>query len=645
MCGIAGYFSLDQNADRAQMLGVADAMQQALAHRGPDAHGVWQDPDLPLVLTHRRLAIIDLSKDGEQPMHSSSGRYVITYNGEIYNYLEIKKELQAAGLDFKTKSDTEVLLTAIETWGFEKTLNRINGMFAFVLWDREQRQIRFARDRFGKKPLYIGWAGQNLVFASELKAFHAHPEFKKEVNRNSLALYMQYGYMCAPHSIFSNVWQFLPGSCLTLDAHNMRAGTNLSDHFQKYWDLPSVAREKGVGSFTPREAYDQFEALLETAVSQRMMSDVPLGAFLSGGIDSSAIVALMQKQAPAPIKTFSIGFEEASYNEAEKAKAIAAHLGTQHEEFYVSAQDALNVVPSLPEMYDEPFADSSQIPTHLISKLARQKVTVALTGDGGDEILGGYERHTHIPALWSKMSWAPQILRQPIGIAAGFIPQSLYDKMNPKTPYFGRKVHRALKLMTLKNQQEIYEHLLAAWHNPEQVVPGSSLPDIPLKQRVGWSQNMSFAEEMMMSDCLSYRSDDLMVKADRASMAVGLELRSPLMDHDLAEFCWELPLKMKIKGTTGKLLLRHLLKQYVPQNLTRGPKQHFGLPLDEWLNGPLKGWANDMLSLEQLKKQNYLDADLVSNAWQVYQSGRRDKISAKAIWTALMFQSWAQRWL
>lgn len=645
MCGIAGYFSLDKNTDRAQMLGVADAMQKTIAHRGPDGHGVWQDPELPLILAHRRLAIIDLSKDGHQPMQSQSGRFVISFNGEVYNYLEIKKKLQEAGLDFKTKTDTEVLLTAFETWGFEKALSKVNGMFAFALWDKETQQLCFARDRFGKKPLYIGWAGQNLVFASELKAFHAHPAFKKEVNRSSLALYMQYGYVCAPHSIFSNVWQFLPGSCLTLEVQTLRSGTNLSDYFQKYWDLPSIVRDRGIGSFALRDAYEQFETLLEKAVSQRMISDVPLGAFLSGGIDSSAIVALMQKNAPAPIKTFSIGFQEAHYNEAEKAKAIAAHLGTQHEEFYVSAQDAMNVVPSIAAMYDEPFADSSQIPTHLISKLARQKVTVALTGDGGDEILGGYERHTHIPALWSKMSWAPQFIRQPIGIAAQFILQYLYDKLNSKTPHFGRKMHRALKLMTLKDQQEIYEHLLAAWPNPEQVVTGSTLPDIPLKQRVGWSKNLSFAEEMMMSDCISYRSDDVMVKADRASMAVGLELRAPLMDYELAEFCWELPLNMKIKGTTGKLLLRHLLKQYVPQNLTHGPKQHFGLPLDEWLNGPLKGWANDMLSVEQLKKQNYLDAELVSKAWQVYQSGKRDKVSAKAIWTALMFQSWSQRWL
>ena len=423
MCGITGFYNTNADKAAAQRRIIGQAMGQSIAHRGPDAKDVWVAPEVPLVLAHRRLAVIDLSDGGRQPMHSSTGRYVVTYNGEIYNYPELQAELEAAGRTFKSRSDTEVMLTAFEHWGINQTLQKLNGMFVMALWDQKERQLHFVRDRFGKKPLYIGWAGSDLVFGSELKSFHAHPDFKPEINRDALALYMRYGYLHAPYSIFHNVWQLLPAARMTLDLGSLKAAENLADKMELYWSLKNAA-EAGLSNVTNKsdaEIIEEFEGLLENAVAQRMISDVPFGAFLSGGIDSSTIVALMQKKSSMPVKTFSIGFGDKKYNEADYAKKIAAHLGTDHQEFYVSGQDALDVIPNLPDIYDEPFSDSSQIPTYLISKLARDQVTVALTGDGGDEILGGYDRHTQIPALWSKIGWMPQIIRQLGGRDAVFV--------------------------------------------------------------------------------------------------------------------------------------------------------------------------------------------------------------------------------
>lgn len=651
MCGITGYLSLETAPDRGAMTAHAMAMQTAIAHRGPDDFGLWQDPDVPLVLAQRRLAIIDLSPGGHQPMISHSGRHAVIFNGEIYNYRDLKSDLQNQGRIFRSESDTEVLLEAIETWGLEHALTRISGMFAIVLWDKQTRTIHFVRDRFGKKPLYIGWAGQNLLFSSELKSFHAHPAFVPQINPDIVALYMRYGYVCAPYAIFKQVWQLLPGARLSLAVDQLSPGQNLSEKMLPFWHFPSVVSAGKKNPFVQNEteATAQFESLLIECVTQRMIADVPLGAFLSGGIDSSLVVALMQKisttQKQAPVKTFSIGFHEKSYDEATHAKAVAAHLGTDHREFYVSAQDALNVIPQLPDIYDEPFADSSQIPTYLLSKLAREHVTVALTGDGGDEILGGYQRHTHIPAVWRKIGWIPAILRRAAGHVAQSIPEKIYNTLHPGYPQFGRRMHRLAYLVGLKNPVDVYAYLVGAWPQVDRLVPGGHVPLIPLCDPDWQADGLSFAEKMMYGDSLSYRPNDLMVKVDRASMAVALETRAPLMDHTLAEFAWTLPHHMKVKGMTGKWILRQILKQYVPPSLYERPKMGFGVPVNEWLRGSLKSWAGDLLSPERIRAQGILNPDLIQTAWDNHQKGIVVDANATQLWSVLMFQAWYDRWM
>lgn len=622
-------------------------MQNAVAHRGPDDFGIWQDPDLPLVMAQRRLSIIDLSADGHQPMASHTGRYVTVYNGEIYNYLEIRAELEARGHVFKGRSDTEVMVTAFEQWGVNQALQKIGGMFAIVLWDREKRQLHFIRDRFGKKPIYVGWGRKSLIFASELKAFHAHPDFEPVVNRDAVTLYMRYGYVCAPYSIFKGVWQVLPGARLTLDLQGLQPGTDLGAMMEPYWNLPRIVEERRAhpNRHSEQDIILEFESMLKKAVAQRMIADVPLGAFLSGGIDSSTIVALMQQQSPTPVKTFSIGFEEAAYDESKHAAAVAAHLGTEHREFMVTAKQAMDVVPKLPDMYDEPFADASQIPTYLVSKLARDHVTVVLTGDGGDEILGGYSRHTHIPPVWNKIGWMPAPLRGLAGDLMRRVPTETYDRMRPDHPQLGRRMHRMAALAGMKSRQDVYNYLVGAWQNPEDVVVGGHLPTIPLTDPAWQPRGLSFAESMIYGDTLSYRANDLMVKADRASMAVALEARAPLMDHLLCEYSWSLPMDMKIRGLTGKWLLRQVLKKYVPASLYERPKMGFGVPFNNWLRGPLREWGDDLLSPTKLKAQGWLDPAIVRKAWDDHQDGIMVDANAMNLWSVLMFQAWYDRWM
>jgi asparagine synthase (glutamine-hydrolysing) len=646
MCGIAGFYS-PQGTDRRELHAIGTAMHRAIAHRGPDSADTWQDPDYPLVLSHRRLAIIDLSADGAQPMASHSGRYVIVYNGEIYNYQDIEADLRAAGHTFKGRSDTEVMLTAIEQYGLNHTLQKINGMFVFALWDRQSKQIHFARDRFGKKPLYIGWAGQSLVFGSELKALHAHPDFTPELDRNVLSLYMRFGYVCAPHAIFKNVWQLLPGGRLSLDAQTMQAGEDLSRRMELYWSLKQAVEDGRANPAGEDEGMiiDTFGDMLSRSVKQRMMADVPLGAFLSGGIDSSLITAIMQANSNRPVKTYSIGFDDAAYDESKAAAKIAAYIGTDHHEFHVTGRDALDVIPLLPDMYDEPFADASQIPTYLISKMARSHVTVALTGDGGDEILGGYDRHTKLPALWNKMAWMPPAVRRTMGALAMRVPQDMYDRVRPAYPQFGRRVHRMAQAMSAGDTRTLYTTLLQVWPEKDGVVPGAVMPDIPLDDESSWPRGLSLAEKMIYADLLSYRSNDLMVKADRASMAVALEARAPLMDYELCAYSWRLPHEIKVRGGQGKWLLRQLLERYVPREMFDRPKSGFSVPLHQWLRGPLKGWGDDLLSLDRLKRQGILNAELVAASWQNFQAGRAGHANASDLWTALMFQSWHDRWM
>ncbi len=647
MCGIAGFYNAGGQKDKQAMAATGLAMHRAIAHRGPDSADIWQDPDAPLVLAHRRLAIVDLSPDGAQPMASPSGRYMVVYNGEIYNYRELQKELVEAGHVFKSRSDTEVFLAGVDYWGIARTLQKINGMFAIALWDRAQKQIHFIRDRFGKKPLYVGWAGKNLVFASELKALHAHPDFTPVLNRDVLAQFMRFGYVCAPNAIFKNIWQMLPATILSIDCASMDVGADLSLHMDSYWSLRHAVEEGRAHPHggSEQEIISEFEEKLALATRQRMDCDVPFGSFLSGGIDSSLVTAMMQKFSARPVQTYSIGFAEDGYDESKQAAQIAKHLGTDHHAFMLSAQDALNVIPSLPDMYDEPFADSSQIPTHLISKLARNHVTVALTGDGGDEIAGGYQRHTHIPPFWNKVGWIPHAVRQRMGHLMMRIPQSGYDALRPSYPQFGRRVHRMATVVASRTQHHLYTNLMEVWPRKDKVVLGAQDAPSALETLSNWPAGLSMAQRMMFSDLLSYRPDDLMVKTDRASMAVSLEARAPLMDYELCEYSWRLPMDMKIRGLEGKWILRRILEKYVPRPLTDRPKSGFGVPLQNWLKGPLKSWGDDLLNEDRLKAQNILNAPLVAQRWRGFQSGRAGHANASDLWSALMYQSWHDRWM
>ncbi len=647
MCGIAGFYSVKADQNRQESLDIAQNMQRSIAHRGPDRGDIWQDEESSLALIHRRLAIIDLSDDGAQPMFSPSKRYIVTFNGEIYNYLDLRRDLEAQGVKFKGASDTEVMLAGFDQWGIEKTLSALNGMFAFVLYDRREKYLHFGRDRFGKKPLYIGWVDKALVFSSELKTFHSYPNFSRQINQDVLALYMKYGYVHAPHSIFKNVWQLLPASILSLDLSNVKADENLATKMKTYWSLKDVAQEGRQKPVKKSDVIliDEFEGKLIKAVESRMISDVPLGAFLSGGIDSSSVVALMQKNSQTAVKTFSAGFEQEGFNEAEYAKKVANHLGTDHHEFYCSDQDALNVIPNLANIYDEPFADQSQIPTFLISALARDHVTVVLTGDGGDEILGGYDRHTKIPALWNKVSWMPKNVRQALCGTLNMLPEEFYGQFKSNNPNFGRQVKRALSLMGVNNAETIYDALVSGWVGVDSAVLGGNMPNIPLHDKAQWPDNLNFLEQMIFGDTLSYRPNDLMVKTDRASMAVGLEARAPLMDYELAEYSWRLPQHMKVQNGKGKYILREVLKRHIPEELYERPKMGFSVPLNEWLRGPLNEWANALLEPSRLKRQGLLNVDMITAQWKDFQDNQAFQNVRKDLWSILMFQAWYDQWM
>lgn len=618
-------------------------MAAAIRHRGPDDEGLWLDPDLPLLLGQRRLAIIDLTPEGHQPMESFSGRYVMTYNGEIYNFQDMRVELEAAHVPFHGRSDTEVMLAAIDHWGLNQALQKIGGMFAFVLWDRQERQLHFVRDRLGKKPLYVGWAGKALVFGSELKALRAHPDFDAEIDRDALALYMRYGCMQPPRSIYKGVWQLPAGHRMTLNLQDVQAGADLVPQMAPYWQLPRVIEEAKLkpAPQSDAQALAEFEALLEDAVKRRMVADVPLGAFLSGGIDSSAVVALMQKQSDRPVQSFSIGFEQAGFDEAPFAARVAAHLGTEHHELYVSAQDALDVIPLLPAMYDEPFADVSQIPTYLVSKFARQHVSVALSGDGGDELLGGYNRHINLPRIWRKIGWMPHFAKAALRRVIESRSAEGWDKILRRPPQIGTKLHKMAGALAFDNIEDSYIDLMSQWKAPGSLVLGAHEPQTFLQDTAWQTQGLSPAEQMMAGDALTYLPNDVLVKVDRASMAVALEARAPLLDYRLFEYAWRLPEHMKIRNGQGKWLLRQVLHKYVPAQLFERPKQGFAVPVGDWLRGPLKDWAEDLLSEDRLKAQGYFDAAQIRASWDLHQNGKGNE--AHRLWTALMFQSWLEQ--
>lgn len=644
MCGISGFFELEQQRDRLEMQAIGKAMTDALQHRGPDNDGLWQDPDLSLLLGHRRLSIIDLSSAGHQPMESASGRYIISYNGEIYNFQELAIELESLGVVFKGRSDTEVMLAAFEKWGVNQALQKLNGMFALTLWDRETGQLHLVRDRLGKKPLYVGWADKTLVFGSELKALHAHPDFKPQINKQSLTLYMRYACVPAPHCIYENVWQLPAGCRMTIDLPYLKADRNLAELIEPYWHHPRIVEEavRQQKNVKDSEAIATFEKLLTECVRQRMISDVPLGAFLSGGIDSSLIVALMQQLSEQKIKTFSIGFDETGFDEAAYAKKVAHHLGTDHHELYLKPQDALDIIPQLADIYDEPFADASQIPSLLVSQFARKHVTVALSGDGGDEMFGGYLRHYVVPEIWRRVGWLPVFMRKAMAGGITAVKAERWNKMVPQQPQFGERIYKVAELLPLRGPEDVYRHLVSQFHDPATLVESGNEPDIALLDPAWQPKGLSFAERMMYGDALSYLPNDILTKVDRASMNYALETRAPLLDPRIFEYAWSLPLKMKIREGKGKWLLRQVLQQYLPGNLFERPKQGFTVPVSDWLRGPLKDWAESLIDEKRLREEGFLNAGMVREIWNDHQQGKGRH--AHKLWTVLMFQSWLDKW-
>ena len=648
MCGIAGLIEPKVAAPDA-LEAAARRMAAALQRRGPDDEGVWVEGQSGVALAHRRLSIIDLSPAGHQPMESADRRFVITFNGEIYNYEALRAEL-GAGAGFRGHSDTEVLLGSVARFGLEGALQRANGMFALALYDRRERTIHLARDRLGQKPLYYGWAGSAFAFASELKALRALPGFAPEVDRAALAAYLRHGYVPAPHCIYRGVFKLLPGTILSQPLADL--GQRPLAGPRPYWSLKQTAAQ-GVAqplTLSEGEAEDALDALLRDAVRHCMVADVPLGAFLSGGIDSSTVVALMQAQSSAPVRTFTIGFHEAGYDEAAHAALVARHLGTEHTELYVDDAKARAVVPEIPDMYDEPFADSSQIPTALVSRLARERVTVSLSGDGGDELFGGYNRYVWAENTNRFGAVTPRFLRRELARAVGAVPIPWIDGLfgaralphRLRVPQAGDKLRKLAAIIDAPDAAEIYRRIVSLWPDPSALTRGAAEAGTLLSDAGAWPK-LDFTERMMFLDAATYLPDDILVKLDRASMAVGLEGRVPLLDHRVVEFAWRLPLSQKLRSGTGKWLLRRVLRRYVPPALTERPKMGFGVPIDSWLRGPLRDWAEGLLSDAKLRDGGFLEPAPIRARWAEHLSGGRNW--QHALWAILMFQAWKERWL
>lgn len=642
MCGIAGF--LDTSDKQYEPESILSQMGQAIASRGPDSYGLWWHEQEGLGFSHRRLSIIDLSAEGHQPMHSSTGRYCIVFNGEIYNFQSIRDDLEKSGCSFRGHSDTEVMLAAFETWGFEASIQRFVGMFAFALYDNEERELLLVRDRLGEKPLYFGKFDNFFVFGSELKALSAHPKCPKEINQEALAYYLRLGYLPSPFSIINGVEKLKPGHFLRFKLKSQEIRTHC------YWD-PVELLEKGQSDLGPdseQAALDELERLLRLSVREKMIADVPLGAFLSGGTDSSLIVALMQQESSSAVKTFTIGFDDPVYNEAEHAKSVAEFIGTEHTEWYITPEDALSTVPLLPQICDEPFADPSIIPTYLVSKLTREHVTVCLSGDAGDELFAGYNRYHLSSSLWRYFSRFPKSLR---GLVAKRLAASNPQTLNrfgavlsPAASRLGRKgamnhkLKKIAELLPSSSLDMLYDDMFAHWLAPSELL-SYDFSYTPLSERAAGSELAPSAiEKMMYIDLCSYLPDDILVKMDRASMAVSLEGRIPMLDHRFVEFAWSLPLSLKTRKDSSKYLLKQLLYRHVPKELMERPKRGFGVPLAEWLRGPLRDWAGDLISSSRLEQDGFFDTPLVEKVFQEHLSEERNH--ADKLWTLLMFQSW-----
>lgn len=649
MCGLTGFHSLKATTTEA-MRHTASRMADELTHRGPDDAGVWIDERCGLALAHRRLSVLELSQAGHQPMLSQDQRWVLAFNGEIYNHLELRERLEAEGCApvWRGHSDTETLLACAAAWGIEKTLQASVGMFALALWDRQIKQLVLARDRLGEKPLYWTWLNGALMFGSELKALRRHPAFHTSINRAALASYLRHGYISAPHSIYEAVYKLPAGHWLSFDL----AASSQAELARPipYWTVSQAVSSGLQNPFegTPEEAVDALEQLLSDSVRGQMLSDVPLGAFLSGGIDSSVIVSLMQAHSTRPVRTFTIGFDDGRYDEAPHARAIAQHLGTEHTELYVTPQDALSVIPSLPRIYDEPFADSSQIPTLLVSKLTRAHVTVALSGDGGDELFGGYNTFQYAPALWRRIQRVPRPLREAAASLLAAAPASSWDALLnrlPKAARMGQRLNgdRLTKLSTLLasvGEREFYRRLSSHWVRPGELVHGAEESSTPLTEPTALPATDCFEHNMMAASAAMYLPDDILVKVDRAAMAHSLEVRVPMLDHRVVELAWRMPLTWKIRAGEGKWPLRQLLYRHVPQALMERPKKGFSLPLADWLRGPLRDWAEALLEPARLQREGYLNVQPVQQAWHQHLAGHQDHSSR--LWCVLSFQAWLQ---
>ena len=651
MCGIIGFLGGDFTNDQLSNV-ILEEMSDQLVNRGPDSAGIWLDSSSKIALGHRRLAVVDLSPAGYQPMTSGSNRYVMTYNGEIYNSNEIRNELikSRVTVNWRGHSDTETLLAGFDAWGIRETISRVTGMFAIAVWDKELEQLTLIRDRLGEKPLYYGWQGSGsnkvFLFGSELKALKKHPQFINDIDRGSLALYMRYCYVPAPHSIYKGIMKVEPGSIVTVTLQDSEHTT------EKYWNALDVVRTGTESPFegTVAEATNDLEIALRKTISQQMMADVPLGAFLSGGIDSSAVVALMQAQSSRPIKTFTIGFSEAGYNEAIFAKLVAEHLGTEHTELYVSSQDALNVIPKLPNLYCEPFADSSQIPTFLVSSLARHHVTVSLSGDGGDELFCGYNRYLFADKLWRGLSMTPASFRKLVGTSIKNLPAARWNQvfklLNRITPRkfngisWGDKLQKGAGVMASNDLMSLYQQLVSNWQDPSAVVIGQGEHDQIFSTDVQLLSEVGDIQKMMAIDTISYLPDDILVKVDRAAMGVSLETRVPFLDHHIFEFASKIPLAMKLKHGVGKSILRDVLFRYVPKELIERPKMGFGIPMSDWLKGPLKEWAEELLDETRLRSQGFFYPEVVRQMWSDHLMGVHNWQSQ--LWAVLMFQAWLE---
>lgn len=643
MCGILGFYASKGCLPAVEIF--AEALDR-LKLRGPDDHGVWRED--AIVLGHRRLAVVDVSPTGRQPMESYDRRYVIVFNGEIYNHDLIRRQLEGAARspNWRGHSDTESLLAGFEAWGIQETVERSIGMFAFAVWDKEARVLTLGRDRVGEKPLYYGWQGNSFLFGSEIKALRAHPHFQGKIDRQALCLLMRHNCIPAPYSIFEGIRKLPPGCLLTVSTHQREP------KIWRYWSAEIVASAGAANEFVDddRQTIEELEILLKDAVRRQMMADVPLGAFLSGGVDSSTIVALMQMQSSRPVRTFTIGFHEAGYNEAKCAKEVARHLGTDHTELYVTAEEAMAVIPLLPTLYDEPFADSSQIPTFLVSKLARRHVTVSLSGDAGDELFGGYQRYKATATLWRNLAAMPMPVRKIVrellsGISVqnlnriangigSFLPRRVTEVSN-----LGERLHKSADVLTSTSSTELYLALVSHWREPASLVIDTKEPDNnPFKTDLSHLHGLSDVQRMMLLDLVSYLPDDILVKVDRAAMGVSLESRVPFLDHRVVEFAWRIPFSMKIRNGQSKWALRQILYKHVPKEMIDRPKSGFTIPIDSWLRGPLRDWAETLLDERRLRTEGFFEATPIRKLWTEHLSGRKNW--QFHLWDVLMFQSW-----